>query len=454
MGAGSYLHYKLLHYDVDKLQVVVDCFGNTMYVFNKNTKIVTIYMGNKTSKSVLGGLWKSGMKGYIIYDVARKGTPPDTDIAPPTGWGMIVVSSPNLSNYDKWANQSESVQIVMNCPEKDDVKAMCVWMKQNRQLAEEEAEEEADYWKKVEVRMDKVGPLLRYVFDQSAYKDRIDSCRSTVNKMVLSDTQSYSVLGTNKMCEGSHVSHKLVKVVRVRGNEDSELPYNALISSHLTELTLCKLAELMVPNDFNLLILAIKDDLISKVLEDHSLFAFLSEDFVNAIIPKLTELKLEKDAPPHRCALRVHPHERSLKPFLLPLLKDSEGKMDVEYRVLYKPEAQNFPLVDGFFFLESNPKTLVGLQMTTAGAHHTVTSTVKQFTERMAKYFNGWEEFSRQLSWEIIYIQHADSTPMNDWQGCGAVNPNSVSKKEKQKIAVLWKEKARQYQVSIPSRDF
>ncbi|RNC47441.1 retrotransposon hot spot (RHS) protein [Trypanosoma cruzi] len=124
--------------------------------------------------------------------------------------------------------------------------------------------------------MDKVRPLLRYVFNRRAYKDRIDSCKSTVNKMVLPDTNYYSVLGTDKMCEGGHVSHKLVKVVRVRGEDDSEMPYNALISSHLAELTLCNLAELMVPNDFNLLVLAIKDDLISKALEDHSSFAFLS----------------------------------------------------------------------------------------------------------------------------------------------------------------------------------
>ncbi|EAN98325.1 retrotransposon hot spot (RHS) protein, putative, partial [Trypanosoma cruzi] len=227
MNAGSYLLYQLLHYDVEKLQVVVHCFGSTAYVFDKTSRTVTKYMGNKTSKSVLGGLWQRGMKGYIIYDVAKKGTPPDPDIAPPTKWGMIVVSSPNLSNYDKWANQSESVQIVMNCPEKDDIKAMCAWMKQNRQLAEEEEkeeeeeeeeeeagedeEEEADYWKKVKGRMDKVGPLLRYVFDQRKYKSRLVSCRSTINKMVLSDTQYYSVLGTEKMCEGNHVSHKLVR---------------------------------------------------------------------------------------------------------------------------------------------------------------------------------------------------------------------------------------------------
>ncbi|EAN82967.1 retrotransposon hot spot (RHS) protein, putative [Trypanosoma cruzi] len=449
MNAGSYLLYQLLHYDIKKLQVVVHCFGDTAYVFDKTIQTVTKYMGNKTSKSVLGGLWQRGMKGYIIYDVAKKGTPPDTDIAPCKGWGMIVVSSPNLDNFSEWEKQSESVQIVMNCPEKDDVKAMCVWMKHNRQLPEEEA----DYWKKVEVRMDNLGPLLRYVFDQSKYKSRLDSCESIVDEMTLPDTNYYSVLGTGKMCDGSHVSHKLVKVVRVRGNGHSELPLNALISSHLAELTLCKLAELMVPNDFNLLILAIKDDLISKALEDHSLFAFLSAAFVNAIIPKLTELKVEKNAPPHRCALRVYPHERPLKPCLLECLENLKKKINIECRVLYKPEAKNFPLVDGFFFVDSPRKTLVGLQMMTAGGHHTTASTVRQFNERMAEYFNGWKKFSQDMLWDIIYIQHADSTPMNDWQRCGPVNNNNLSDDEK-KIVAFWREKVHQYQVSVSSGDF
>ncbi|RNC42694.1 retrotransposon hot spot (RHS) protein, partial [Trypanosoma cruzi] len=71
--------------------------------------------------------------------------------------------------------------------------------------------------------------------------------------------------------------------------------------------------------------------------------------------------------------------------------------------------------------------------MTTAGAHHTTASTVRQFTECLAAYFNGWEELSRDMSWEMIYVQHADSTPLNDWQRCDVVNSDNVSKKESQK---------------------
>ncbi|RNC38103.1 putative retrotransposon hot spot (RHS) protein, partial [Trypanosoma cruzi] len=397
MNAGSYLLYQLLHYDAEKLPMVAYVVADRKFLFDKTTKTVTRYSAASSIVDILDGFSDRGVEGYIIYDVAKQGhEPPDS--LPCKGWGMIVVTSPNEGNFKEWEKQSGSVRIVMNCPEKDDVKAMCVCMKRNEPTVQ------AVYMKMVEGRMDKVGPLLRYVFDQRKYKERIDSCRSTVNKMALPDTNYYSVLGTDKVCDGSHVSHKLVKVVRVRGKDDSELPYNALVSSHLAELTLCKLAELMVPNDFNLLILAIKDDLISKVLEDHSLFAFLSEAFVNAIIPKLRELKLEKDAPPHRCALRVRLHERPFKPCLLECLENLKKKINIECRVLYKPEAENFPLVDGFFFLDSNPKTLVGLQMTTASEHHTIPSTVRQFNERMAKYFEGWEEFSEGLSWNIIYI--------------------------------------------------
>ncbi|EKF98085.1 retrotransposon hot spot (RHS) protein, putative, partial [Trypanosoma cruzi] len=128
MAAGSYLLYQLLHYDIKKLQVVVHCFGIKMYVFDKTAKTMTIYIGEIISKNVLDGLRQRGMKGYIIYDVAKEGTPPDTGFAPSTGWGMIVVSSPEVTNYDGWEEQVKASRIIMNCPDEMDVKAMCAWI--------------------------------------------------------------------------------------------------------------------------------------------------------------------------------------------------------------------------------------------------------------------------------------------------------------------------------------
>ncbi|RNC56467.1 retrotransposon hot spot (RHS) protein [Trypanosoma cruzi] len=126
----------------------------------------------------------------------------------------------------------------------------------------------------------------------------------------------------------------------------------------------------------------------------------------------------------------------------------------MKHGVLYKPWATNFPLVDAFYFVDSNPKTLVGLRMATAGGRHTTASTVRQFTECLAAYFNGWEELSRDMSWDIIYVQQADSTPMTGWQRCDVVNFDNASEEESKGIAAFWEEEVRQYQVSISSRDF
>ncbi|ESS61443.1 retrotransposon hot spot (RHS) protein [Trypanosoma cruzi Dm28c] len=145
MNAGSYILYQLLHYDVEKLQVVVHCFGGRdVYVFDKTAKTVTKYKGNATSKSVLYGLRQRGMKGYIIYDVAKKGTPPDTGFAPSSGWGMIVVSSPNLDNYEEWEKQAKASRIIMNCHAKMVVKAMCAWI-----TRDETKKKQTEYWKMV-----------------------------------------------------------------------------------------------------------------------------------------------------------------------------------------------------------------------------------------------------------------------------------------------------------------
>ncbi|RNC33026.1 putative retrotransposon hot spot (RHS) protein [Trypanosoma cruzi] len=92
--------------------------------------------------------------------------------------------------------------------------------------------------------------------------------------------------------------------------------------------------------------------------------------------------------------------------------------------------------------------------MATAGGHHTTASTVRQFTECLVAYFNGWGELSRDMSWEIIYVQRADSTPMNDWQRCDVVNSDNVSDDEGREIAAFWKEEVRPYQVSISSGGF
>ncbi|PWV04084.1 putative retrotransposon hot spot protein (RHS) [Trypanosoma cruzi] len=161
MAAGSYLLYQLLHCDAKKLQVVVHRFGGgDAYVSDKITRAVTKYSDEDMCISELRRLRGYGRNVYIIYDVAKEGTPPPRHFAPTSGWGMIVVSFPKVTNYDEWEKQLHAARIIMNCPDESDVRAMCIWKEYNGQV-----EEEADYWKKVKDRMDKVGPILRFIFD-------------------------------------------------------------------------------------------------------------------------------------------------------------------------------------------------------------------------------------------------------------------------------------------------
>ncbi|EKG06431.1 retrotransposon hot spot (RHS) protein, putative, partial [Trypanosoma cruzi] len=205
MNAGSYLLYQLLHYDAEELQVVAHCFGSKMYVFDKTSRTVTKYMGEIISKSVLYGLRQRGMKGYIIYDVAKKGTPPDTGFAPSSGWGMIVVSSPEVTNYDEWEKQTKAARIIMNCLDEMDVKAMCAWMK--RGLGQDK---QAEYWRMVKERMEIVGPIPRHIFDANEFIAHSAAIEDALRWINIGDQGKYFIHGGVKLWYSENPSHKLV----------------------------------------------------------------------------------------------------------------------------------------------------------------------------------------------------------------------------------------------------
>ncbi|PWV17597.1 putative retrotransposon hot spot protein (RHS) [Trypanosoma cruzi] len=286
MNAGSYLLYQLLHYDVEKLQVVVHCFGKMTYVFHKINKTVTKYMGNKISISVISSLWKSGMKGYIIYDVAKKGTPPDKEFAPCNGWGMIVLSSPKVTNYDEWENQLKAARIIMNCPDVMDVKAMCAWMKRDGT-----ADDQAGYWKEVKEHMDNLGPILRYIFDANNFIVRMGAVHDALLAIKPRDVEEHFTLGGEKKWYSKDPSQKLVKIVRVRTEKGAEGFLNAPICADIEFRTAERLEKEMGAKDILLLILGSHGALASKYVEKLGLRAFMYGEFVSALVKELKELE-------------------------------------------------------------------------------------------------------------------------------------------------------------------
>ncbi|PWU85379.1 putative retrotransposon hot spot (RHS) protein [Trypanosoma cruzi] len=443
MNAGSYLLYQLLHYDVEKLPVVLYVIGNETFLFEKTTKTVTKYMGGASIEHVLASLSIRGVNAYIIYDVAKGGRKP-YPLPNSRGWGMIVVKSTNEDNFGAWEKYKSPKRIIMNCPEKDDVRAMCIWMKRNRPL-----QEQAEYWKEVRGRMNNVGPILRFIFGKQAYDDRIKACQQAVDGSTASELERNLGIGCCYSSNDSDLSRKLVRVVRVRRGHSIESPLNVLISPHLEREILSRLENEMKQSDFIFFVLRFWDYVPPYIIGKYAVSAFLNEDFMRAIRIKIKELRPRGRRESHSCALKEHSDKSFTRKEVLPPPERLSNPVAMDHWVLYEPKVKNFPLVDAFFFVKTNPKTLVGLRMATAGEHHTTTSTVRQFTEYLAAYFNGWEELSRDMSWEIIYVQHADSTAMNGWQRCDVVDSNNVSRAENREIAVFWEEEVHQYMAAI-----
>ncbi|EKG08011.1 retrotransposon hot spot (RHS) protein, putative, partial [Trypanosoma cruzi] len=184
---------------------------------------------------------------------------------------------------------------------------------------------------------------------------------------------------------------------------------NAPICNYVGILTVSPLAKVLSADDFFSFVLGMKNVLQSADLKKYALNVFLNEEFFTSIVKDLKELPPPSPSKPRSSVLTLNPQGYPTESAAITELRFIDSPEKLKYRVLYIPTIPNFPLVDGFFFMDSPRRTLVGLQITTASAHHTTTSTVNQFTEHLAKYFEGWEELSREMSWEIIYIQHENS---------------------------------------------
>ncbi|PWV04376.1 putative retrotransposon hot spot protein (RHS) [Trypanosoma cruzi] len=225
MAASSYLLYQLLHYDIKKLQVAVHCFGGgDAYVFDKTIQTVTRYLGRGAFNDFLYDLRHLKMKGYVIYDLTEKGRPASC-FAFFDEWGMIVLSSPKVSNYDNWEKQEGAERIIMNCPDEMDVKAMCSLMRRD-----ETAGKKAECWRMVKERMEKVGPIPRYIFDEEAFIAHSAAIEDALNGVNSRDGEKHFTHGGVKLWYSENASQKLVRVVRGRGEVGAEVFLNAPIS--------------------------------------------------------------------------------------------------------------------------------------------------------------------------------------------------------------------------------
>ncbi|PWV22128.1 putative retrotransposon hot spot protein (RHS) [Trypanosoma cruzi] len=153
---------------------------------------------------------------------------------------MIVVPSPKVGNYDKWMKQEGAARIIVNCLDEMDVKAMCAWMKRGM-----DPDKKAKCWRIVKERMEKVGPIPRYIFDANefiAHSAAIEDALDAINSL---DGEKHFTHGGVRLWYSENPSQKLVRVARARGEVGAEVFLNAPMSVFLG----CRIPHYFVKSD-------------------------------------------------------------------------------------------------------------------------------------------------------------------------------------------------------------
>ncbi|RNE97056.1 retrotransposon hot spot (RHS) protein [Trypanosoma conorhini] len=333
----------------------------------------------------------------------------------------------------------------MDCPDESDVAAMGAW-----EVRECPAEEKAKYWEDVQKGMALAGPIQRNVLDGRWHKlaSRLEGAMEGLSTWAVN---CYVGLDkTDLWCCGVPTEDfsKMVRVVTGRGTECFQ---NAPASAAVKAEVLVRVARAMRTRAGFMTVLMPHHVLLPSAAGVHAIGAFMCPGFVGRMRRKLRELRPPTGREPRPCLLQTDPRlcptdAVALRPKVL-----HPGRVDANYRVLYVPGLENFPLVDAFFFVGAPRRTMVGLQTSTAKARRVATGTVRQFNEQLVEFFNGWEEFARGLSWEIIYVQHADSVTINAWQECGNAGDRASAEDERQRT--FWDNEVHQYHVAISHED-
>ncbi|KAH9582048.1 Trypanosome RHS, partial [Trypanosoma melophagium] len=404
-AAGSFLLYQLLHYDAERLPVVAYFTRGGAYLFENNNDggKVFRYKREENAEDVIEDLSKN-KRGYIIYDVSDKSGRLPLSLPPPE-WGMVVISSPNEKQYKEWDKQKKALHIIINCPTVRDIKAMCAWRK------DYESNKLESYWNSIKGRIDNVGPLPRYIFDDGAYGERRSRVQGGMAK-ALKGVSGSNVLRLKAILRGDAVweeyssTSEILKIYRVVIN-GCDVPMNAAVNNALYNKIFTEVMGFLHSPTLNSPFIK-KGVLNVEKFEEYGVNTFRDRNFVTALSNELKIIQSPGIIEGKRSVLqRRDSVTYASKGCLRFPTGTNDEEMRIEYDMLYHPSVPDFPLVDAFYFVKSaeGRVTLIGIQTTTARDHETTVTAVSKFIKYLKTCFSDWADVSDEVSWEIIYMQ-------------------------------------------------
>ncbi|CCD13054.1 unnamed protein product [Trypanosoma congolense IL3000] len=432
-ATGSVLLYQLLHYKPEWLKVVAYFVRGKAYIFHREKRRVVYYKEQQVAVDKIEEMINKGIVGYIIFDISENsihiGDLPDN-------WGVVLISSPNVKNFHEFAKQRQyTTPTYMNCYEDAELKAALVWEGHwkvaTKQIRFEDVNLE-NAWEVLGKRIYMVGPLPRYVLgDGECFRRRVIDVNAALSRILDEDVNRYARHLSNKeewYVDGT--TNKIVKLVRLWKTCPEEAR-NEAVSTYVRERILRKAMENFAKLTISLSELVTTKEWCAYKFEMSGVLAFTVGSVVTEVVRHLKYLPREGETEKSRTCVLARVGASRLLPTSVHQLCLHDKPVEMVAECLYQPAEKNFPVVDGFFLVDavgkgvSLPKgavaptqTIVLIQVTKARDHHTTTNKVKAFRERMVRYFTNWTEMESRLSYEIIYVQHADSTTLAGRQRC------------------------------------
>ncbi|CCD15504.1 unnamed protein product [Trypanosoma congolense IL3000] len=442
-ATGSLLLYQMLHYKPEWLKVVAYFVSGKAYIFHREDRRVVYYEEQTVALKKVIEMISKGVKGYIIFDMGGSGV---TINHLPRSWGIVLITSPKASKFHDFAAQRyHTTPIYMNCYEDAEFKAALVW-ERHSQLEKEQIEREnvnvENDWEVLKERIRMIGPLPRYVLaDDPTYERRVTEVDGAMRSM--RDDLGYymDVLDNQSEWRKEGTTHKLVKLV-YRKVKRKLVRRNRVTSLYVLKELAKKLRQAQLRRSLIYYILCGALEKCACLLEELGLDIFMFKDCVDKLVEHFEHLPHVNEA--KRESVLSQAGLRGRVPTTLSEFASDGPKQKLETGRLYKPLIPNFPLVDGFFVVEGvGVKAIVLLQITKAKEHHTKKTTVREFRDYLGKVFEDWERIEGSYSWEIIYIQHVDSTAIKKRHRCAssrdAANDTDLA---------LW-DRIHQYQVTL-----
>ncbi|CCD18117.1 retrotransposon hot spot (RHS) protein, putative [Trypanosoma vivax Y486] len=499
-ACGSFLLYQLLHYKNKLLDVVAYFIRDSAYVIHNARPGVPgrVVKYSDQRAAVLKINWMAYCKrGFVIVDISKKGQVPPEEL-PTKFWPAVVLTSPDVKHYDSWVKDRGGIMVIVNCDDERDLVAFVAW-RVLRGLPDK-TEDNAGLWldaekilkEQLEVlnkRIQTVGPLPRFVLDDDkTFKQRETQVIAMLNGINENNRANYKDILSCKMnWQNDDVTHKLVKIMRVRFKTNGEDTFQCRALSFPIFSRLYKLMLVYLKRDAAAKMLIMSpEETVASLFEEYSFYALLQKEVLYSVSYMMKYLRREGEGRDVVSVLEgLHLNQLDLRGVeILPTARQ-RPIAECRYMVMYKPCIPNYPVVDAFFFVEGHPhtqrngekdadgrvkgevwrgsnavgedarrpkKTIVMVQVTTSDKHPTSTTALVSFQKTIARNFAEWDTFSENLRWEMIYVNCPGMGIINERQVCEDADEVNRSADgamaERKNAAKLW-EGIHQWQVTI-----